>query len=234
MYEEWARGLVDKIIAEADLPVKETVGSTQSVAQNTTVTITLASPDLDFEQTETQTWQGRFLNFIFCAEIPQSYEKHQALFTANVYFNNVIATRLRFTMDCFTSKKRLSVTREDVLTAFMSYASQDRRHVASLIMGMKKARPDMDIFFDVESLRSGEDWELALRREIKDRDILFLCWSQNAKESKWVDMEWHYALQNKGIDAIEPIPLVSPTVCPPPEELNSKHFNDKFLLYTKE
>ena len=36
-----------------------------------------------------------------------------------------------------------------------SYASQDRKRVARVIQGMKLARPDMDIFFDVESLRSG-------------------------------------------------------------------------------
>jgi hypothetical protein len=89
----------------------------------------------------------------------------------------------------------------------------------------------MDIFFDVENLHSGEDWERTLRREIENRDILFLCWSNFAKESKWVETEWRYALAQKGLDAIEPIPLVSPAECPPPEELKSKHFNDKVLIY---
>ncbi|MCD8006634.1 MAG: toll/interleukin-1 receptor domain-containing protein [Oscillospiraceae bacterium] len=97
--------------------------------------------------------------------------------------------------------------------------------------GMKIDRPDMDIFFDVDSLRSGEDWETTLYREIDRRDILCLCWSEYARESKWVDTEWRYALSNKGLDGIEPVPLVFPEVCPPPEELKSKHFNDKALLY---
>ena len=91
----------------------------------------------------------------------------------------------------------------------------------------------MNVFFDVESLRSGEDWESALRREIERRDILYLCWSHHARASKWVEHEWRYALENKGLDAIEPIPLVSPAECPPPEELKSKHFNDTALLYKK-
>jgi len=96
---------------------------------------------------------------------------------------------------------------------------------------MQKARPDMDIFFDVESLRSGDDWESALRREIENRDVLFLCWSSFAKNSEWVEKEWRYALINKGLDFIEPVPLVSPSECPPPDELKSKHFNDRALLY---
>lgn len=234
MYEEWARGLVDKIIENSDVAIKESVGSSQEVAKGTQVTVTLTSDDLNFEESETQTWQGKFLSFTFGARVPEDYDKNDVLFTANVYFNSVIATRLRFTASILSyDSKRLEVAREDVLSAFISYASRDRNKVASLIMGMKKARPDMDIFFDIESLRSGELWENVLQREIESRDILFLCWSQNAKESEWVDKEWRYALKNKGFDAIEPIPLVSPTVCPPPEELSAKHFNDKFLLYTQ-
>ena len=35
-----------------------------------------------------------------------------------------------------------------------------------LFGNMKKARPDMDVFFDVESLRSGDDWERTIHYEI--------------------------------------------------------------------
>ena len=59
---------------------------------------------------------------------------------------------------------------------------------------------------------------------------MFLCWSHFAKQSKWVDTEWRYAFNQKGADGIEPIPLESPSVCPPPEELSKKHFNDKMLF----
>ena len=89
---------------------------------------------------------------------------------------------------------------------------------------MKKARPDMDIFFDVESLRSGDDWKKKIRREIDKRDILFLCWSKYARDSEWVDCEWRYALKIKGVESIE-----VPESCPPPDELDGKHFSDKLL-----
>lgn len=39
----------------------------------------------------------------------------------------------------------------EILSAFVSYASQDRNRVAMIIQGMQKARLDMDVFFDVES-----------------------------------------------------------------------------------
>ena len=67
--------------------------------------------------------------------------------------------------------------------------------------------------------------------EIERRDLLFLCWSVAARQSEWVDREWRYALENKGLSFIEPIPLDPPSICPPPKELSSKHFNDRGLLY---
>ena len=93
----------------------------------------------------------------------------------------------------------------------------------------KSIRPDLDIFFDVESLRSGEDWEQKLYSAISARDLLYLCWSHFARESRWVEAEWRYALKTKGPDAIEPIPLEMPDECPPPEELRQKHFSDRLL-----
>lgn len=233
VYEEEYRHIVERMIANADGEVREVIASPQEVADNTMIRIELTSPDIDVSDCEeTQKWQRKYLTFSFPVEIPSDYAKNQILFIAKVYFNGIIATKLKFVANCtLPQEQKPQISREDVLTAFISYASQDRSRVATIIQGMKKARPDMDIFFDVESLRSGEYWEAALRREIEKRDILFLCWSNNAKNSEWVQKEWQYALTNKGLDSIEPIPLVSPAECPPPEELKSKHFNDRTLLY---
>ena len=233
VYEEAYRHVVDRIIAEADSPVKETFGGVGTVRYGTEITVRLSSPDVEiWDDEESAVWNGKYLHFNFVIDVPASYAKRQILLIATVYFNGVIATRLKMLAHCSTMREqKLSITREDVLRAFVSYASPDRSRVATIIQGMKKARPDMDVFFDVESLRSGEDWGLALRREIEDRDVLFLCWSHNARASKWVEAEWRYALEQKGLDAIEPVPLESPDVCPPPPELNSKHFNDRALLY---
>ena len=234
VYEETYRHIVDKIIENADTPAKEAVASPRDIKENTRVRICLSSPDVDIPDCdEEQIWRGKYLTYSFPVEIPHTYAKKNILFIASVYFNGVIATKLKFIASCTTERdQKLSLTREDVLTAFISYASQDRSRVATIIQGLKKARPDMDVFFDVESLRSGENWETRVYSEIEKRDVLFLCWSEFAKKSEWVDKEWRYALSYKGIDAIEPIPLVPPAKCPPPEELGSKHFNDTALLYS--
>ena len=200
--------------------------------QNARVKVVISSPDLVIEDNiEEQSWQGEYARFSFAIELPLQYQKAQILFIATVYINDVIATRLKFIAKCKSSREQeMELLRKDILSAFVSYASQDRSHVAMVIQGMKKVRPDMDIFFDVERLRSGDDWENTLLKEIRNRDILFLCWSHFAKSSKWVDTEWRYAMEQKGLDFIEPIPIDPPDVCPPPDELAKKHFND-MLLY---
>lgn len=231
MYEETFRHVVQEAIDNVDDPVKETKSGFLTAEREAKITVMISSPDFEIEDnTESQIWKGGYLNFSFAVEVPEQYKKRQILFVASVYINDIIATRLKFVAKCKSLiEQKIEVTREDVLSAFVSYASQDRNRVAMIIQGMKKARPDMDIFFDVDSLRSGDDWEEALWREIDKRDVLFLCWSRYARDSKWVDAEWRYAFKNKGPDSIEPVPIDPPGSCPPPDELSRKHFNDKLL-----
>ncbi len=234
MYEEAYRHVVKEALTAAE-DAKETRSGYHPVQDKSRVRVVLSSRDVPIEDgEEEQIWHGKYLHFTFAVEIPGDYARKQILLCAAVYVNDVITTQLRLVVSCISpASSRPVLTRQDILSAFVSYASQDRHTVAAIIQGMKKARPDLDIFFDIESLRSGEDWETALRTEIEKRDVLFLCWSRAASQSRWVDMEWRYALDNKGQDAIEPVPIDSPDVCPPPAELSSKHFNDKLLYIIK-
>lgn len=232
MYEKEFRNIVDEIKADYDTDVKETKSGALKVTEEDAVRVVLSSPDAEIEDNEeVQIWQGEYLIFDFAVKLPADFAGKQILFTAAVYINDIIATKLKFLAKISSwRQQKIRTDREDILSAFVSYASQDRNRVARIIQGMRKARPDMDIFFDVENLRSGESWQNALRSEIDRRDILFLCWSHFARQSKWVDTEWRYAFSHKGEDCIEPIPLESPSVCPPSEELSRKHFNDKMLF----
>lgn len=231
MYEEAFRSVVDEAL-NVETEAKEHKSGVYSVEDNTIVKIILSSPDLNDTETETSLWRGKYLRFDFATSIPEGFLKKQLLFIASVYFNDVLTTKLKFVISVDGDKEtKPQISRKDIFSAFISYASQDRSRVATIIQGMKKARPDLDVFFDVENLRSGEKWEDVLRKEIDERDVLYLFWSHFARESEWVDMEWRYALERKGIDFIEPVPIEPPDNCPPPKELSVKHFNDRELLY---
>ena len=115
---------------------------------------------------------------------------------------------------------------------FVSYAHQDRAKVISAIQGMKAVNPDLDIFMDLDSLRSGDYWEEKLENELKKRDKLYLFWSRSAQKSKWVEREWKLMLSNKGLDHICPIQIENPNICPPPpEELSKKQFRSRETFF---
>ena len=235
-YEEEFRHVVEKVKAERakqEGEMKESDGGHLQIKKGAQITVRLSSPDLEIaDNEESRVWSGKYVKFDFPVFVPKEYEKTQILFCADVYFDSVIATRIRFVASCVgIARQRPKLEQKDVHSAFISYASGDRERVALILQGMRRSRPDLDVFFDVETLKTGESWEQILRREIDKRDILYLCWSPLARESEWVDMEWRYALKQKGPDGIEPIPLALPKDCPPPEELKGKHFGARELYY---
>lgn len=128
---------------------------------------------------------------------------------------------------CQTEIKRL------YKKVFVSYASADVNEVLGRLQGIQKIAPEMEFFLDKKSLRSGKYWEDELQKAIESADAFYLFWSDNAKKSKWVEREWRFALKLKGLDFIEPFPLVTPDECPPPPELSKKHFNDWHLYFKK-
>lgn len=231
MYEDKYRSAVDEIVSTYEEPAKESKSGYHDVERNSVIKVVLSSADVHIEDdTEEEIWNGKYINFEFAVKIPSDIIEEQILLTASVYINDVPATKLKLIVDCNAKpKQNITVSRKDISSAFVSYASQDRTIVTAYVHAMEAVRPDMKIFFDVDSLRDGQLWNNELMKEIDNCDTLFLCWSPFAKESEWVDKEWRYALETKGDDSIEPMSVVPPEKCPPPPELQHKHFNNRLL-----
>lgn len=227
--DEW-KDSVEQIVLEHSEPVGTTDSGWLDAEQGTQVRVDLSSPELGSLGSSEGIWAGRYLRFGFHVLLSEGIKTQQILFEASVLFGGVPATRLSFVASVMSdSICVVDSARFDIRTAFMSYASQDRARVATIMQGIETVRPDLDVFMDVESLRSGERWKQAIEEEIRRRDTLFLCWSKNAQASPWVNYEWRYALRNKGLGGIEPVAIDSPNICPPPKELSSKHFNSHLL-----
>lgn len=195
--------------------------------------IALQSPDIELDcETQNMRWNGKFAAADFEVYLPESYDRRQLRLRGRVYAGDAVLTDLKLILQISAAQPQNVVCEKVRLrSAFISYASADRAKVVARIQGIQLACPDMDLFFDVESLRRGENWENRLYQEIAGRDLFYLFWSQNAASSEWVKKELQYALARKTVDYIEPIPLEGPEVCPPPDSLMGKHFNDWTLRY---
>ena len=207
------------------------------VARGTILTVRLSIPDFIVKDSEdTILWDGNIGNASFPITVPTDARIGRHSGEVFFYVSGLQIAKLYFDLEIGhreSSVYQLVTHEQRVRTAFASYASENRDEVLARVQGIMKALPDLDLFLDVMSLRSGEDWEKRLKYEIEKRDIFYLFWSRAASRSHWVEMEWRTALDMKGIEYIDPVPLVSPNVVPPPKELAKLHFNDWMLAYMR-
>ena len=209
-------------------------GRKSIVPKEPTISAEILSDDIKIKNAwQSVQWNSQCVKLYFDFIVPLIFTGENLLFSMKVYVENILISKLKFTIDLQKYSISPQLYRTDIKSAFVSYAKEDRNQVLDIIQGVHKVCPNIDIFIDFDGLKSGQDWEDELYKEIEARDIFYLCWSRYAKQSKYVEKEWRYALKTKGIDAIEPIPLEDPALCEPPEELKSKHFNDREIELKK-
>lgn len=205
------------------------------VERGSRLIVSLIIPGLTIEESsESMVWEGEPVNTSFAIGVPSNTAGKTFTGKALIGYSGITIATVKFVLeiqDNFAPEFSEEPSVHYPKSAFASYASEDRKEVVKRMHGMKKIAPDLEIFLDVMSLRSGENWEEKLSINVLDKDIFYLFWSKNAAASKWVDWEWRLALNKKGIDYISPVPLESPDIAPPPSELASMHFNDPCLHF---
>jgi hypothetical protein len=202
-------------------PVKLTRGSE--------VTVYLEIPGFEVASpADTLAWEGEIGNCSFTVGAPEGLATGRYPGTALLLVAGVQVGRLGFELEVGAQARgeaELQATLERVRTMFASYSTEDRIEVLRFKQGAEAA--GVDVFVDVLSMRTGEDWAQRLEREVTSRDRFCLFWSKNASRSEWVEKEWRAAYSAKGVSYIHPVPLADPRDVPPPPELgNCKHFND--------
>jgi serine/threonine protein kinase len=177
-------------------------------------------------------WFGEISNVPFVVEAPAGLRPGVYPGQVSILHDGMLLTRLVFDVEvgkAIGEAANLGARREQITSAFASYSSLDREEVLRRVQGIMAA--GIDVFVDVLSLRAGDKWEEQLIKNIREKDIFYLFWSVEASKSQWVEREWRYALSERGIDFIHPIPLSDPREAPPPQELAGRHFNDLILSY---
>lgn len=180
------------------------------------------------------TWTGEIGNATFVVEVPADAADGTRQGTVSIRLNGCQIARMSFVLHIGSARIGMSVLPTHISThrtAFASYASEDRRDVLARVQGMEAAYRGLKVFVDVVDLRSSRYWEAELRKRIPESDVFYLFWCRHANQSEWVEKEWRCALDARGLDFIDPVPLEGPEHAPPPKELAAKHFNDPLLAF---
>ncbi|MDX2151757.1 MAG: toll/interleukin-1 receptor domain-containing protein [Bryobacteraceae bacterium] len=198
--------------------------------------LTLTIDDIPVRNpTRRLTWTGDAGNANFVLFVPPDTPDGPRPASCAIAANGLEIARLDFLVTIGPASETIPARLTPYRRAFASYASEDRDAVLMTIRGMQKIAPALDIFLDVTTLRSNDDWQQKLVEAIARADVFYLFWCSHAARSEWVNKEWQCALQSKGLSFINPVPLQPPDLAPPPAELKAhKHFNDPILAFVKQ
>lgn len=78
---------------------------------------------------------------------------------------------------------------------FISYSRKDGRIATSVEQGLKEL--GIQVWRDQEAIYAGEKWPKAIGEAIAGNEILLLLWSDQSKDSHFVEFEWNTALALK-------------------------------------
>lgn len=174
-------------------------------------------------------WEGQPAVASFTVSVPSGSKVEVHTGIVKIFSSGLLICNMTFAISTKT-KKVVSEEEQLCKAAFASYSSKDRSLVMTAIQAMKKVAPNLVVRTDREEIRSGEDWRNRLMELIPTQDVFFLFWSKEAAASTEIEWEWKFAKQRRGLNYIDPFPLVSPAEVPPPPELAKLHFEDKYRL----
>jgi hypothetical protein len=72
---------------------------------------------------------------------------------------------------------------------FISYGRADVDWAREVDRAVKQSAARYNVFFDVSSLRGGDDWEGRIQEALESSRHLVVLWSEQAKQSDWVSRE---------------------------------------------
>jgi len=196
------------------------------------VYLVLPEPFKVKDNTDTILWYGEITNATFAVNVPKKIKPKTYTGYLKIFSHGFPLLRLDFILNVGKAKKELADLTQsikEIKKYFASYSSKDQAEVLKRVHGIRSI-PGTDVFLDCLSIKQGDYWEKVIFEKILDSDLFLLFWSTAASNSTWVKKELKFALKNRGLDFIQPIPLEDPRSVPPPKELESKHFNDLCLI----
>lgn len=205
------------------------------IERETLITLFVEIDDLILKQNIASIfWTSEIISESFLVSVPEKVSTGTKIGVISVLFEGIEISKILFSLEITNSSTPTQSLPVDVIfhqKAFASYSSKDAKEVLSRIQAMEIVAPWLKVFIDFDGIRAGQYWKEELKKSISNMDVFYLFWSENAANSDWVRREWQCALNSRGLDYIQPVPLVNPDKVPPPPELCDKQFKDRWSCY---
>ncbi|HEU4453924.1 MAG TPA: toll/interleukin-1 receptor domain-containing protein, partial [Longimicrobium sp.] len=173
-------------------------------ATDAPVTVRLVAPDLAVEKPERDfVWDGEYQTLDFRVSVPADAPSRRTTLTFEVIVAG-FATELTLDIEigAAASAEMARAEARSPRSAFVSYSHKDLDEVFRRVASMS-AFNGAEFFVDRDGLVMSEHWSEGLRRAILEKEVFLLFWSRNAEASKEVRKEWEFALERKGLKAMQ-------------------------------
>jgi hypothetical protein len=205
------------------------------IERETLITLFIEIEDLILKQNiASMHWTSEIISESFLVSVPDTVSLGTKIGVISVLVEGIEIAKIHFSLEVtsiLATVQSLPIDIQFHQKGFASYSTKDTKEVLSRIQAMEIVAPWLKVYIDFDGIRAGQYWKEELKKSISEMDIFYLFWSKNAAKSDWVKREWLCALNSKGLDYIQPVPLVNPDKVPPPTELSPKQFKDKWLCY---
>lgn len=175
------------------------------------------------ERRLSQEWRGEWLDFAFPITLPHGLTGALLYLRAKVFFDDVPASRLQFTVAAGLTEMALwELHREDVQSVYFSYARQDEERAQEIADSLTRVRPDLKVVMSGSQDRRGNRKKKVDAGAIDGCDLFYLCWSLAAAGDARVHAEITYAAAHKDPESFTVIALQGLSRCALPEEISDR------------
>lgn len=139
-------------------------------------------------------WQGHYTDCQFGVFVPEDYKPSSVMGTVMLTVNDVPCGRMMFKTKIVSQPQKLYAKIESraFQKIFISYSHKDEATVRYFAKAFQAQ--GVDYFFDRHYLKAGDVYPLKIKEYINSADLFILCWSKNAAESDYVQLERQQAL----------------------------------------
>ena len=139
-------------------------------------------------------WQRHYTDCQFGVFVPEDYKPSSMMGTVMLTVNDVPCGRMMFKTKIVSQPQKLyaKIENKAFQKIFISYSHKDEATVKYFAKAFQAQ--GVDYFFDRHYLKAGDVYPLKIKEYINSADLFILCWSKNAAESDYVQLERQQAL----------------------------------------